>query len=81
LDRIDWHIDFEADGECRIRREGWSRWEEMEEIVWEAIAPVVVSGSYVEFQGEDGALWKWEFRDKKLRTFEGHIAWVADGEC
>ena len=64
-------------GEYRAYRDG-TKYREVEEVFWAAVAPVVVPGSYIEFQGEDGALWKWEFRDKKLRTFEGHIAWVAD---
>lgn len=81
LGEIGWYGERDdALGEYRVYRDG-TKYRETEEVFWAAVAPVVVPGSYIEFHGEDGALWKWEFRDGDVRTFEGHIAWVANGEA
>jgi len=81
LGEIGWYGERDdALGEYRVYRDG-TKYRETEEVFWGAVAPVVVPGSFVEFVGEDGALWKWEFRGGAVRTFEGHIAWVASGEA
>ena len=42
-------------------------------ILFEAIAPYVQDGSYIEMQGEDGALWRWSFTDGKVVEQEGVV--------
>lgn len=32
-----------------------------DKILFDAIAPFVVEGSYIQMRGEDGAMWRWEF--------------------
>lgn len=41
----------------------------------DAIAPFVVDGSYIEMQGEDGALWRWVFKDKRCGEIYATITW------
>lgn len=40
-----------------------------------AIAPFVESGSYIEMQGEEGELWRWEFRDGCLYEMDAEVEW------
>jgi hypothetical protein len=35
-----------------------------EKYLWDAIAPFVEPGSYIEMQGEDGVTWRWVFDGK-----------------
>lgn len=44
-------------------------------ILFEAVAPFVKSGSFVEMQGEDGARWRWVFDGKTCKEKEGRISW------
>jgi hypothetical protein len=37
-----------------------------DEVLFRAIAPFVVGGSFIEMSGEDGACWRWYFLDGKL---------------
>jgi hypothetical protein len=46
-----------------------------DESLWEALAPCFDSGSFIEFRGEEGALWKYEFNGNSLRELTGHIEW------
>jgi len=32
-------------------------------VLWDAIAPFVESGSYIQMSGEDGNVWRWCFKD------------------
>ena len=49
---------------------------EDELLFWQTVAPIVDGGSFVEFEGEDGELWRWDFRRGKLIESTGYIAWV-----
>lgn len=44
-----------------------------EETLFDAIAPYVKDGSYLEMSGEDGARWRWGFEDGKCKEREAHI--------
>ena len=46
-----------------------------EELFLEALAPFVREGSYIEWNGEDGAKWRNEFRDGKMYTKSGVTVW------
>jgi hypothetical protein len=37
-----------------------------DEILFQAIAPFVEAGSYIEMQGEDGEIWRWVFNAGRL---------------
>ena len=49
-----------------------------DEILFKAIAPFVEDGSYIEMCGEDGLMWRWEFKDGRLIEKTAHITWVAE---
>ena len=38
-----------------------------EEIFFSALAPYVEDCSYIQFEGEDGRIWKWSFDDGKVQ--------------
>lgn len=39
------------------------------------LAPYVKDGSYVEMMGEDGARWRWIFKNGKIITKDAKISW------
>lgn len=39
------------------------------------LAPYVKNGSYVEMMGEDGARWRWIFKNGKIITKNAKISW------
>jgi hypothetical protein len=43
--------------------------------LFEAIAPYVRAGSFIEMQGEDGCLWRWVFDGKTYREVSATITW------
>jgi len=49
-------VDIEFDGE-KLGEEG---------LMFEAIAPYVVAGSYLQYQGDDGSIWRFVFDGKKM---------------
>ena len=80
MEAICWYGERDdARGEYLVGRNG-GKYRETEEVFWAAVAPLVVPRSYIEFHGEDESLWKWEFRDGDVRTFDGYIAWVPTKE-
>lgn len=42
-------------------------------LLFDAIAPYVEAGSYIEMQGEDGAIWRWIFDGKTCREINALI--------
>jgi len=46
-----------------------------DELMFGAIAEFVESGSYIEMQGEDGAIWRWCFDDGKFSEKGATITW------
>lgn len=45
-----------------------------DEVLFNALAPFVERGSYIEMEGEDGNYWKWVF-NKKLTSLEGKVVY------
>jgi hypothetical protein len=45
-----------------------------EEILFNAIAPFVESGSYIEMEGEDGEIWRWAFENGELDEIQATIS-------
>lgn len=46
-----------------------------EKYLWDAIAPFVEAGSYIEMQGEDGAMWRWVFDGKTCEEVQAKVVW------
>lgn len=44
-------------------------------VLFEAIAPFVEHGSFIEMGGEDGAIWRWVFKDGKVEEKSASIHW------
>lgn len=40
-------------------------------LLFEAIAPYVEDGSYIDMQGEDGSIWRWIFENGKVEDLSG----------
>lgn len=45
-----------------------------EELMFEAIAPYVEDGSYIQMLGEDGSQWRWIFKDGKVKEVFAKIS-------
>ena len=46
-----------------------------EDTMFQAIAPYVKDGSYIEMGGEDGDLWRWIFKDGTCKEIHAIITW------
>ena len=46
-----------------------------DKILFDAIAPYVKEGSFIEMQGEDGALWRWVFSNGECEERYATIVW------
>jgi hypothetical protein len=46
--------------------------------LFQAIAPFVEDGSFIEMRGEDGAMWKWSFNYTYCRELAGHTVYEED---
>ena len=46
-----------------------------EEILFQALAPFVDKGSFIEMQGEDGDLWRWTFDGQQMIEQVARITW------
>lgn len=44
-------------------------------MLFQAIAPYVKEGSYIEMRGEDGAMWRWVFKNKTCGEIYPKIEW------
>ena len=45
-----------------------------EEYLFEAIAPFVKAGSYIEMYGEEGHIWRWIFDGRTVREHTGSVS-------
>lgn len=46
-----------------------------DDILFGAIAPFVEAGSFIEMQGEDGAMWRWSFDGKTMTEQNAKVTW------
>lgn len=53
------------------------RYSEYYPLIFSLLAPFVTSGSWVEMQGQEGEIWRWEFTDGEVYEQEGIIAWTG----
>lgn len=49
-----------------------------EDQLFRVLALFVQAGSYMEFLGEDGGTWRWEFNGGEMTTYTGKTTWVED---
>lgn len=43
--------------------------------IFQAIAPYVKDGSYIEMMGEDGEQWRWVFQDGECQEIKATVSW------
>lgn len=46
--------------------------------IFNAIAPTVKNGSFIEMRGEDGNVWRWVFKDGKCEEVKPKIEWMEE---
>lgn len=46
-----------------------------DQLLFDAIAPWVQDGSYIEMSGEDGSMWRWVFEAGKCHEVQATITW------
>lgn len=46
-------------------------------IFFEALAPFVEAGSFIDMEGEDGCLWRWAFDGKTLKEVAGRVVFES----
>lgn len=49
-----------------------------EDLLFATIAPFVDDGSFIEMDGENGAIWRWVFKNGKVRQIAPTISWADD---
>ena len=80
IDAFGWDVDTDPEGNIIsvyfLREKHFLR-EKLgdEEILFEVIAPYVKDGSYIEMNGEEGAIWRWVFKDGKCVEKTPNITW------
>lgn len=71
-----WGYDVEVDDEGNIKDISFNSEKLGDEAkMFEVIAPFVKSGSFIEMQGEDGALWRWTFKNGEMKEITPTIEW------
>lgn len=67
-----WEVDEDSIGDISdIRFGGEKIGDEIH--LFNAIAPYVESGSFIEMEGEDGVIWRWFFKDGRMEEQEGTV--------
>ncbi len=46
-----------------------------DKVLFDAIAPFVDNGSYIEMHGEEGGMWRWVFDGKSCKEINPNISW------
>lgn len=77
----EWRWELEYDDDCNVDAIQFTG-EKIgdDKILFDAIAPFVEAGSFIEMQGEDGARWKWVF-DGKTCVERAAETTYEDDEC
>jgi len=53
----------------------WEKYTSCEKDLFQALAPYVVGGSYVEWRGEDGERWRFVFSNGKMEEKRAKLVW------
>jgi len=74
LEECRWDIDFdEEDNVIEIDFTGEKLGSD--EAIFNAIAPFVKEGSFIEMRGEDGEMWRWVFENGNCKEVKPKIKW------
>lgn len=69
-----WNVNFDDDGNITdIYFDGQKLGDDYE--LFQAIAPFVKDQSFIEMRGEDNAMWRWSFKNKKCEEVSPKIIW------
>jgi hypothetical protein len=68
-----WDISEDSDGIHEIYFNGEKSGDDL--VLFEAIAPYVHEGSFIQMVGEDGAIWRWSFKNKECTEIYPQITW------
>lgn len=49
-----------------------------EDVLFEALAPFIVAGSHIDWQGEDGSLWRYKFDGTTMKAVDGFVYYSED---
>lgn len=73
---IGWGWEFETDDKDNVNGVMFTG-EKLgdDDMLFEALAPFVTKGSYIEMSGEDGGLWRWVFDGKKCKEKHAKVSW------
>jgi hypothetical protein len=74
MEELRWPIEYDTEGNIvDVEFNGEKYWDD--EVIFEAIAPFVKDGSYIQMQGEDGERWRWVFWNGRMRQITSHVLW------
>jgi hypothetical protein len=74
LTSLAWTPQFDYDGNIdNLNFTGNKSWKELD--IFQAIAPYVKAGSFIEMSGEDGAIWRFQFNGKTCIENYPAITW------
>ena len=74
MDAWRWNVQYDKDNQIEdIWWEGEKLGDDCQ--LFDAIAPYVEEGSYIEMMGEDGSIWRWAFDGKKMIEQDAQITW------
>ncbi len=71
LEAWGWQLMDSGDGTCWLECLGDALGDDR--LLFDAIAPFVGAGSFIEMSGEDGTLWRWYFDGKQCEEQLGHV--------
>lgn len=71
-----WRFECERDANGDILYMVWDGEKSGDErVLFNAIAPYVEKGSFLEWHGEDGEMWRWIFDGKQMKEIKPKITW------
>lgn len=74
LNEIRFEPEFDSAGNIvSIDFAGEKLWEQFDKL--KQIAAYVEDGSYIEVRGEDGAMWRWVFKNQECREICAVVTW------
>lgn len=75
---LGFEVQDEENGDLRVY--SYSSKTGQEEVFFSAAAPFIENGGEFYWEGEDGLLWKWEFRGGKMMFLDGVVEYQAERE-
>jgi len=78
MEEFRWQVEIDDDGDVNGISFLGEKFANDDDYIFEALAPFVKSGSYIEMNGEDGAIWRWAFRKGEFKEIYPEISWRWD---